>query len=304
MLSPWEVGGAAEQFDLLIVDEAHRLNQRAAQAAGPLNRKFVEINEKLFGGDDPSISQLDWIDYQSRHQIYLLDGAQAIRPADLPAETTQALLDDVRSRGRHYSLTSQMRVQAGDDYVGYVRGVLDGSITIGRNFPGYDLRLFEDPVDMRNMILERELEVGLSRLLAGFAWPWAGKHDPAALDIDADGLQLRWNTSDTDWVNSPTSINEVGSIHTIQGYDLNYAGVIIGKDLRYDPTTSRIFFDRDNYHDPRGATNNRMRGITYSDDDILQFVRNIYAVLLTRGMLGTYVYVCDRPLRQYLRAFL
>lgn len=304
VLSPWEVGGAAEQFDLLIVDEAHRLNQRAAQAAGPLNRKFVEINEKLFGGDDPSISQLDWIDYQSRHQIYLLDGAQAIRPADLPAETTQALLDDVRSRGRHYSLTSQMRVQAGDDYVGYVRGVLDGSITIGRNFPGYDLRLFEDPVDMRNMILERELEVGLSRLLAGFAWPWAGKHDPAALDIDADGLQLRWNTSDTDWVNSPTSINEVGSIHTIQGYDLNYAGVIIGKDLRYDPTTSRIFFDRDNYHDPRGATNNRMRGITYSDDDILQFVRNIYAVLLTRGMLGTYVYVCDRPLRQYLRAFL
>jgi DUF2075 family protein len=97
--------------------------------------------------------------------------------------------------------------------------------------------------------------------------------------------------------------NEVGSIHTIQGYDLNYAGVIIGKDLRYDPAANRIYFDRDNYHDPRGATNNRMRGITYSDDDILQFVRNIYAVLLTRGMLGTYVYVCDRPLRLYLKKF-
>lgn len=304
VLSPWEVAGASNRFDLLIVDEAHRLNQRAAQAAGPLNKMFGEINERLFGQDDPSITQLDWIDHQSSHQIYLLDGAQAIRPADLPAETTEALLADVRSKGRHYPLTSQMRVQAGDDYVGYVRGVLDGSVSSRREFPGYDLRFYDDPVRMRDEIFQRELETGLARLLAGFAWPWTGKHDPDALDIDVDGLQLRWNTSDTDWVNSATSVNEVGSIHTIQGYDLNYAGVIIGKDLRFDPAERRIFFDRAHYHDPRGTTNNRRRGITYTDDDILQFVRNIYAVLLTRGMLGTYVYVCDRPLRQHLRTFL
>lgn len=66
----------------------------------------------------------------------------------------------------------------------------------------------------------------------------------------------------------------------------------------------RIVFDRRSYHDPRGTTNNRVLGITYTDDDILQFVRNIYAVLLTRGVLGTYVYVCDEPLRKHLRRFL
>ncbi|GAB2762160.1 hypothetical protein GCM10027020_12940 [Nocardioides salsibiostraticola] len=303
VLSPFEVGGSSEQFDLLIVDEAHRLNQRAAQAAGPLNKMFADINTKLFGQDDMSITQMDWIDYQSHHQIYLLDGAQAVRPADLPVEATQDLVDEVKRTGRHYPLVSQMRVRAGNDYVSYVRSVLDGSAVGRREFPDYDLRFFDDPAELRDAIIERDGEAGLARLLAGFAWPWKGKHDREALDIDLDGLRLRWNATDVDWVNSPTSVDEVGSIHTIQGYDLNYAGVIIGNDLRYDPIAERIYFHRPSYHDPRGTTNNRMRGVTYTDDHILQFVRNIYAVLLTRGMLGTYVYVCDAPLREHLRPY-
>jgi len=303
VLGPFEVGASEQDFDLLVVDEAHRLNQRAAQAAGPLNKKFAEINEALFGADDPSITQMDWIDMKSRHQIYLLDKDQSVRPADLPAETAQALVDSTSRTGRVYPLTSQMRVKAGDDYVGYVRGVLDGRTRCRQSFDEYDLRFFDDPRRMRDEILAREKETGLARLLAGFAWPWRGKHDPDAKDVQLGELHLRWNTTDVDWVNSPTSVDEVGSIHTIQGYDLNYAGVIVGKDLRYDADRGRVYFDRASYHDPRGTTNNRLRGITYSDDDILQFVRNIYAVLLTRGMLGTYVYVCDDELREYLRQY-
>ena len=83
VLTPFEVGNRDDQFHLLIVDEAHRLNQRAAQAAGPLNRMFRDINERLFGEDDPSITQLDWIDYQSKHQLYLVDGA-AVGPPGRP----------------------------------------------------------------------------------------------------------------------------------------------------------------------------------------------------------------------------
>lgn len=303
VLTPFEVGNSDERFDLLIVDEAHRLNQRANQAAGPLNTMFKNINIRLFGQDDPAISQLDWIDLQSKHQLYLVDGAQAIRPADLPASTTQALVDAARHEGRHYPLSSQMRVTAGHDYVGYVRGVLNGSVTAREQFPGYELRMFDDLGEMRAVLLEREREAGLARMLAGYAWRWMSKKDPDAIDIQIDGLGLRWNSTDVDWVNSPMSVNEVGSIHTIQGYDLNYAGVIIGKDLRYDGASGRIVFDRGNYFDPRGTTNNRVLGITYSDDDILQFVRNIYAVLLTRGIRGTYVYVCDPRLRDHLRQY-
>lgn len=304
VLGPFEVGSAPEPFDLLIVDEAHRLNQRAAQAAGPLNRMFVETNIRLFGEDDVHLTQLDWITQQSKHQIFLVDGAQSVRPADVPLATIEALLAKVRKAGRHYPLTSQMRVRAGDDYVGYVRGVLDGSIDQPRTFDGYDLRFFDDVGEMYDAIQERESEVGLARMLAGFAWPWRTKNDKSAYDIELDGRRLRWNSTDVDWVNARTSAQEVGSIHTIQGYDLNYAGVIIGRDLRWDAATNRIVFDRSNYHDPRGTTNNRTLGITYTDDDVLQFVRNIYAVLLTRGMLGTYVYVCESGLREQLRRFL
>ena len=304
VLSPFQVGNSDEQFDLLIVDEAHRLNQRANQAAGPLNTTYKEINVRLFGEDDPSITQLDWIDYKSANQLYLVDGAQSVRPADLPPAALEELVE-VATRGqRHYRLTSQMRVRAGQDYVAYLRGVLDGSVTTREEFPGYDLRMYDDLGDMRAALMVKEEQAGLARLLAGFAWKWASKNNPNSIDIELDGLRLRWNSHIVDWVSSPNSVNEVGSIHTIQGYDLNYAGVIIGNDLRYDTAADRLVFDRRSYHDPRGTTNNRVLGVTYTDEDILQFVRNIYAVLLTRGILGTYVYVCDPSLRVHLRQFL
>jgi hypothetical protein len=108
--------------------------------------------------------------------------------------------------------------------------------------------------------------------------------------------------ADTDWVNSPTSIDEAGSIYTIQGYDLNIAGVIIGPDLVY--RNGKIQLDGSNYFDPRGnQRNNKLRGISYTDSDIQKFVENIYSVLLTRGIRGTYVHVVDPALREYLRPY-
>lgn len=103
---------------------------------------------------------------------------------------------------------------------------------------------------------------------------------------------------------SPTSINEVGSIHTAQGYDLNFAGVIIGPDLRYDPVARRLFIVRDSYFDTKRKSNNKMLGFEYTDEDLLTYIANIYAVLLTRGIRGTYVYVCDPELRKYLADFI
>lgn len=90
----------------------------------------------------------------------------------------------------------------------------------------------------------------------------------------------------------------------MQGYDLNYAGVIIGPDLRLDPTTGRIVADRENYRDKKGKENTGSFAGGFSDDQLLAFIRNIYGVLLTRGMRGTYVYVCDPGLRERLREVL
>lgn len=304
VLTPFEVGEDPEPYDLLIVDEAHRLNQRANQPSGVQNRRFAEINERLFGSSESVHTQLDWITARSRHQIFLIDAAQSVRPADLPRRDVEQLIGTADEQHRRYRLTTQLRVAGGDDYVAYVRAVLSPNPPEPRAFREYDLRLFDHFGDMVEAIRRKDDEHGLGRLVAGFAWPWASKNNRNASDIAIDGVALQWNRTAVDWVSSPTARDEVGSIHTVQGYDLNYAGVIIGPDLKYDAKSRRLVFDRTNYFDTKGKENNPRLGITYTDEDLLQFVLNIYAVLLTRGILGTYVYVCDEQLRSYLSRYL
>jgi len=307
VLSPFEVGKGSDDYDLLIVDETHRLNHRANQPSGTQNKSFADINTNLFGSDDKTKTQLDWIVARSKHQVFLVDAAQSVRPADLPRPILDALVTDARASGRFFPLTSQMRVKAGFDYVSYIREVLRPDATKHRARPAladYDIRLFDDVGQLHDVIKARDEEFGLARLVAGYAWEWKSKNDPTAFDIELDGLRLRWNSTDRDWINSPGSLNEVGSIHTVQGYDLNYVGVIIGPELRYDAARNQLYVDRDSYADKKGKENNPVLGITYTDADLLQFITNIYGVLLTRGIRGTYVYVCDPELREYLRSVL
>jgi DUF2075 family protein len=311
VMTAFDVGFADQHFDLLIVDESHRLNQRANQPSGVQNKNFRLITEKLFGEDDTTKTQLDWIRAKSKHQIFLLDAAQSVRPADVPPELLGELVSNARLAKRHYPLASQMRVQAGADYVAYIRRILGTAASTGdpqavsrENFDGYDFRMFDSVGEMREEIRRKDAEAGLSRLLAGYAWEWKTKTDKTAYDIELDGCQLRWNSTQTDWIASPKSLEEVGSVHTVQGYDLNYAGVIIGPDLRYDAAEGRLLFDRGSYFDKKGKENNTFSGKEYTGDELLRFVSNIYAVLLTRGIRGTYVYVCDPKLRAYLQEFI
>lgn len=304
VLTPFQVGESDDEFDLLIVDETHRLNQRASLASGVLNAKFPLINQDLFGRDDLSKTQLDWIRAKSKHQIFLLDSAQRVRPADLPEEALDNLIEEARRSKRLYPLSSQMRVLAGQDYIDYIRKILAAQSPEPLEFSGYEFRIFDSLADMRHAIRDREAEHGHARLLSGYAFEWKSKGDPNGFDIEIDGVRLPWNRTVTDWINSPTSVDEVGSIHTVQGYDLNYAGVIIGGDLRFDASAGRMYFDRSSYYDAKGMQNNPRLGVQYGDDDLLKFVTNIYSVLLTRGMRGTFVYAVDQPLRAYLRRFI
>lgn len=304
VLSPFHVGETSQDFDLLIVDEAHRLQQLSATIA-TLIIKFKKINALLFNGDERGGNQLDWIRLKSKHQIFLLDTEQSIRPgSDLPASVTRDLEHEAECEARLYTLKSQMRVKAGEDYVAYVRAMLSSEPPAAVAYTEYEFRLFDDLGDMRKAILARDAESGLSRLIAGYAWKWRSQKDKSLFDIEVDGERLQWNRASKDWVSSATSISEVGSIHTIQGYDLNYAGVIIGPDLRYDSSACKFYFVKDSYFDTKGKQSNKMLGGTYTDADLLTYVTNIYRVLLTRGIRGTYVYVCDPELRKYLANFI
>lgn len=303
--SPFQIGSGSDRYDLLVVDEAHRLSQRAAQSSGPQNKAFAEINKHLFGVDDLGRTQLDWIRAKSDHQILFVDTLQTVRPADLPSDHLHGVAEEARNDGRLHRLRTQHRVRAGEDYVAYVREILTGQgpLPMPDLFTPYDLRFYDDLRPMRDAIFRLDRSEGLARLLAGYAWEWKSRRDPGTADIEVDGLSLHWNRKDKDWVASEGSLEEVGSIHTIQGYDLNYAGVLVGPDLGYDPERGKLIFNRESYYDARGKRNNNQLGITYSDEDILAYVRNIYAVLMTRGILGTFVYVCDPALREYLRPY-
>lgn len=305
VLEPFEIGLAGVHYDLLIVDEAHRLQQRNNQPAAERNIGFREINEDLFGVDDKSLTQLDWVLKRSTNQIFLLDKAQSVKPADLPARRIDNLVENAKADSSCFALTSQMRVSGGEDYIAYVGDVLAGTYSGNRKtFGEYDLRLLDSFIEMQKLIASNDRAYGLSRILAGYAWPWLSKgKDGASHDWEIEGIPLKWNSVNKDWINAKNSANEVGGIHTIQGYDLNFAGVVIGPDLGYDPKARQVTFHRENYHDKKGKENNPTLGITYSDEDLKEFVVSIYRVLMTRGIQGTYVYVVDPSLREYLRKY-
>ncbi|MFT0279125.1 DUF2075 domain-containing protein [Bacteroides faecis] len=152
--------------------------------------------------------------------------------------------------------------------------------------------------------------MGLCRNMAGYAWPWK-THKMKLSKIQKEGLydieienkyevnnahKYIWNTTQRDWINSENSINEIGCIHTTQGYDLNYAGVIIGWEIDYDPINNIITVSKDMYQDAKGKEK--------VDEKILRnYIKNIYATLLERGMYGTYIYVCNESLRDYFKRF-
>lgn len=303
VITPFDVGNSKDAFDLLIVDETHRLGQRANQSSAQQNKLFRSINEKLFCEDDIWKTQLDWIRAKSKKRILLVDANQSVRPADLPMNQLENLITAAKARDAFFKLSSQMRVLGGQDYIKFIAALLTDSPNKAGDFGSYDLRFFESFKDMQAAVKERNLAEGLARLVAGYAWDWVSKKDKSKPDIEIEGERLFWNRANVDWINSKSSGDEVGSIHTVQGYDLNYAGVIIGADLKFDTDKQRIWFDRDSYFDKKGRENNPTLGKEYSDEDIKQFVINIYRVLLTRGIKGTFVYVVDEPLRNHLRKF-
>jgi DUF2075 family protein len=149
----------------------------------------------------------------------------------------------------------------------------------------------------------RAREACLSHLVAGYACEWKTKGNKPGHVIEIGELRMRWNSTQTDWIASPGSLDEVGLIHTVQGY-LNYAGVIIGPDLRFETTTGRIIVVRASYFDKKGKEANKALGRVYSDDDPLWYIQNVYAVLLTRGIRGTYLYVHDSALREHLQPYM
>lgn len=299
VLSPADVANSSEMFDLLIVDEAHRLRRRYA-LSGPGDYNAFDIKNKEFGLEDGT--ELDWILKKSRYQIFFYDMNQSIKPTDVPSSHFKQLFKD--KRNHIFTLFSQLRCKGGEDYIQYLDDIFNCLNPKRKKFKDYDLKLFSNVRMMTEEIIRKDSVFGLCRNVAGYAWKWNTKGKTIfeitqnnIADIEIEGERYIWNMTDTDWINSENSLYEIGCIHTTQGYDLNYVGVILGPEIDYDVVQNRIIVDKSKYMDAKGKI-----GI---DNELVltDYIINIYKTMMQRGILGVYLYVCNGSLRQYLSKF-
>ena len=227
-------------------------------------------------------------------QLIFYDSEQSVRPSDIDQMNFKYLIQ--KHVCESIDLQSQLRCKGGNDYIAYVKSVLGETETVKhKHFADYELKFFEDPNEMIQVIKEKDSQLGLCRTVAGYGWKWESKKDAKAMDIWLDGVGYQWNKTAVDWINSENSINEIGCIHTVQGYDLNIVGVIFGPEIRYDRQLKTIVIDKSSYFDTLGKTKD--------PEAQKEFIVNIYATLMTRGIKGTYVYAYDPGLRDYLREY-
>lgn len=285
-----------EKFDLLIVDEGHRLKCRYK---GHLSSypKFDQCTTKL-GMKKEEGNELDWILKCSRNQIIFRDELQTIRPCDIDEKDFYSILKRNGKKVNRQELSVQWRCQGGNEYINYIKGILNQSVTKKRSFDTYDFKLFGDVNMMIESIKTKDAELGLCRNAAGYAWRWSSKNDKTAFDIEIYDNKYRWNSTYNNWIASRNSVNEIGCIHTLQGYDLNYVGLIIGEDIKFDEETQQIYADKDCYFDQQGKS-----GVANDPKALKEYLLNIYLTLMTRGIKGTYLYVCDDALRRYFAQF-
>ena len=296
VIGPAEI--VKDTFDIVVVDESHRLRRRVN--LGAYFRAFDVVCEKL-NLDKHTCNELDWIKKQSESAIYFYDENQSIKPSDVKKEDFDKLKQDSFSKTEY--LKSQFRSRGGNDYVKYIDNLLRCKLTnsdVIFNSKEYELILFDSIDDIISEIKSRDVENGLSRLVAGYSWPWMTnkKDSKQDYDIEIENKRLKWNSTNIDWVNSESSRDEVGCIHTTQGYDLNYTGIIFGNEITYDKATNQVKILKENYYDVNGKQS------IVDPEELKDFILNIYKTIMLRGIKGTYVYVCDKNLRDYFSQFI
>ena len=284
-----------ESFDTLIVDEAHRLKMKSGM--------FKNLGE----------NQVKEIIYSAHTSVFFIDEAQKVTWSDVGEismiEEQAGLAGALVER---LELTSQFRCSGSDDYMAWLDETLGVHTDTAHYFSRdkFDFQIFDSPVELHKTIKEKNKINNKSRVVAGYCWDWVSKNQPNLSDITIPefGYSATWNlTSDgSEWIISPKSVAEVGCIHTCQGLEVDYVGVIVGRDMRVIDGVLRT--------DPsaRAKTDKSLAGYKkeFKDDPVSaelkadEIIRNTYRTLMSRGMKGCYVYFVDPATAEYFRKHL
>ena len=303
------------EIPCLLIDEAHRIfemkNGVGLKAGTNMLRELINVAKVavFFIDDNQAVTKDDYATIPIICEIAKECHSQVVMEPEL-------------------ELSGQYRVQGGAEYIEFVKGLLGLGTPVSGYDPNraYDFRLYDDPNEMFDEIKRLDTESrkqqastdgslvpdispynGHSRVVAGYCYEWVSTHDKrdgvADVIIPAAGFAKKWNlqygTGITaySWADDPLSVDEIGCIHTCQGIDLDYCGVIIGKDVAYE--NGKIVFHKEAH--PKTDKS----GIRDANDtDAETWIKNTYYVLLTRGVKGTFVYCEDSGLRDFIRSHL
>ena len=283
---------AEDTLDVTLVDEAHRLREKSGMFSNLGENQIMEIMKA------------------SKLSVFFIDDDQRVTLKDIGS------VDEIKKQARKLGLEiktlkldSQFRCSGSDGYLSWLDNVLEIRETANYSLEeewNYDLRVFDDPNEMRAAIEEKNRENNRSRIVAGYCWNWIteGKNNPFVYDIEIPEFDFRmsWNLGSSDtWAIDPESIKEAGCIHTCQGLEFDYVGVIIGDDLRYNG--EHVVTDASK----RAKTDQSLKGLksNYSKEEASlvadRIIKNTYKVLMSRGMKGCFVYCIDKSLQQYFK---
>ena len=279
---------------VLIADEAHRLAEKSG----------------FYGNQGEN--QIREIINASKCAIFFIDDRQRVHIKDIGStQTIRKIADECGSKVFIMKLESQFRCNGSDGYLSWVDNALQITNTVNINLSSadYDFRVFDNPQELFNAIVRKNLVRNKSRVVAGYCWEW-NQNDMSIPDIVIPeyNFEKKWNLSSEGnlWIIGEHSVNQIGCIHTCQGLELDYVGVILGPDIRYQD--GRIVTDV-RVHPGRDAAVKGLKGrVNQGDAQALQIsdeiIKNTYRTLMTRGMKGCYVFCCDRNLSEYLKSLL
>jgi DUF2075 family protein len=278
----------------LIVDEAHRLTEKSNFFGKGENQIKEIINAAMFS-------------------IFFIDENQRVTIKDIGSEDLiKKYAKELDARVDIHELDSQFRCNGSDGYVAWIDNLLEIRDTANYDLDGfdYDFKVFDDPNEMRKAIEEKNKINNKSRIVAGYCWEWptgntrndSNYHE---IKISQYNFEISWNLSEDEaFAIGKNSINEAGCIHTVQGLEFDYVGVIIGDDLRYE--NGHIITDFSKRAKTDGSLDGiktiaKKQGRIIADKIADPIIKNTYRTLMTRGMKGCYVFACDEALRKHLK---
>jgi DUF2075 family protein len=289
------IGCNQNTFDALIVDEAHRLNAKSGM--------FKNLGE----------NQIKEIIEASKCSIFFIDEDQKVTWHDIgESGEIERWANKIGANVYKLKLESQFRCNGSDGYLSWLDNTLQIRETANLSLEDikYDFKVIDSPNELKDIIFEKNKTNNKARLVAGYCWNWSGKKNKDLKDITIPeyDFAMKWNlASDGNiWIISPDSVNEIGCIHTCQGLEVDYVGVIIGPDL--------IVRDGKIITDPskRAKTDASLKGYKKDFKENPEFaakkadaiIKNTYRTLMTRGMKGCYIYCTDKETQQYFKSHL